>query len=387
MPATDVMAAPSKAATRSPHLLRRPVCVAAAYTILLRVVYGIYGAWLCDRLYFDPRLVNSNSFTDHLIPRGDRLLYATLGLWERFDTLWYIHIAQYGYDRPAAIVFYPLYPWLIRGFAWAIHPPLAAALVVSTLAAFFFFWGIQRLVELDDPGSMATRTLLIAGVWPASFILFAGYAEAQVLAFTVWSIYFARQGRWHIAGLLGMGAGASKAVGCFVAVPLAFLGYKEKTWRAWTAFLTLVPPLLFAIWTRHAGFGSASDVYPKFWAVTVQFPLVTLAQCAVRFLAGGLDLLFKLNFASLAIVGALSLARRMRTEYKLYAIAVILLFLTKNADPLLNETLRYVLVVFPAFLGLASLVRRPLGVVLLSVILVLIHGVLLLKFFEWSLVA
>ena len=107
----------------------------------------------------------------------------------------------------------------------------------------------------------------------------------------------------------------------------------------------------------------------------------------VRFFTGGVDLLFKLNFVSLVIVGALALLKRMRTEYKLYAVAVILLFLCKNAQPLLNETLRYVLVIFPAFIGLALRVKGTLGLIVLSALLLLIHAALLLKYFEWSMVA
>jgi hypothetical protein len=372
--------------TRGLRVLGWPVCIAAIYTIVLRIVYGLYGALMLDRLYLDPHLVNSN-FTDHLIPRSDRFLYATLGVWERFDTLWYIHIAQFGYDRPATIVFYPLYPLLIRASSWLFHPALLAALVISTTSTFFYFWGIQRLVELDYTRGMAIRTVFLAGIWPAAFILFAGYAESPVLAFSVWSIYFARKGRWPLVGLLGMFAGATKAVGCFVVAPLAFIGYKNKTWRAWTAGLALLPPLAFALWTRHAGLGSSADIYPKYWTSTVEFPLLTLAQCVVRFFTGGFDLLFKLNFVALVTVGALALLKRMRTEYKLYAVAVILLFLCKNSHPLLNETLRYVLVIFPAFIGLALRVKRALGLIVLSALLLLIHAILLLKYFEWSLVA
>src|SRR5690349_1575382 len=197
-----------------------PVRVAAIYTLVLRVVYGVYGAALSGHLDINPRLMNSNALTDHLISRSDRFLYAILGVWERFDTVWYVHIAQNGYDRPPAIVFYPLFPLLIRLGTWVLHPPILVALVISSVASFFFFWGIQQLLELDSPRITALLTVYVAGMWPASVILLAGYAEALVLAFSVWSLYFARKSRWPMAGLIGILAGASKAVGCFVAVPL-----------------------------------------------------------------------------------------------------------------------------------------------------------------------
>lgn len=62
------------------------------------------------------------------------------------------------------------------------------------------------------------------------------------------------------------------------------------------------------------------------------------------------------------------------------------MFLCKKTDPLLQSTMRYAAVVFPAFIGLALLMKRPIGLVVLSVFLVLLNGVLLLKLFEWSLV-
>lgn len=363
----------------------KPWQFAAVFTAALRLLYTLYGAFWSSRIVINPVLLHSNSFVDHLIARDNRFLYAVLGVWERFDTLWYIHIAQHGYDRPAAIVFYPLYPLLIRAASWVIHPPLAAALAIATVAAFFSFWGLQQLLELDYPRSTAIRAVFLAGIWPASCILLAAYAEPLVLAFTVWSLYFARQKRWVLAGLLGFFGGASKAVGCFVAVPLAWIGLRQKTWRVWTAGLALVPPAAFALWNRLSGFGSAADIYPRYWAVTVRFPLVTLFHCVLKFFNGGLNLLFLLNFAALITVSCLAW-KSARTDYRLYTGTVVLLFLTKHADPLLNETMRYVLVVFPAFLGLALAVKRPISLATLSIFLLLLHGILLLAFFRWSLV-
>jgi hypothetical protein len=360
--------------------------MAAAYTIVLRAAYALYAAIMLDRLHLDPRLVYSNAFTDRLMPRTNGFLYATLGVWERFDTLWYLHIAREGYDRPAAAVFYPLYPALIRAISWLAHPPLLAALVVSTAASFFFFWGLQVLVEFDLPRGTAIRAVYLAGLWPASFMLLAGYPDSLVAAFSVWSLCFARKNHWWLAGLLGMFAAASKAVGCVVVVPLAFLGWRSRNWRAAASALCLAPPLLYSLWARLSGLGPISEVYSRYWHTSAEFPWVTLALCLHRFVSGGLDLLFKFNFVFFALICGLALLMRVRTEYKLYAAAMLLMFLCKKTDPLLQSTMRYVVVVFPAFIGLALAVKRPIGLVVLSVFLVLLNGVLLLKLFEWSLV-
>lgn len=372
---------------RNFEVLTRPVWVAALYTVLLRTVYAVYGALLAERLSLDSRLIHSNRFTDHLMQRSEGWRYALLGVWERFDTLWYLHIAQYGYDRPEGTVFYPLYPLLVRVISWLIHPPLLAALVISTIACFFYFWGIQSLVELDSSRKTAIMSVYFAGLWPAGFMLFAGYAESMVGACSVWAIYFARVGRWPLAGILGLLAGATKAVGGLVAVPLAYLALRNRPARAWISALPLLPAIAFTVWVRLAGFGSVSDAYTRFWRTSVEFPWMTLVQSLRRVFTGGSDLLFLLNFISVVAVCCLVLLMPARTEYKLYTVAVLVLFMSKKTDPLLQSTMRYLVVVFPAFTALALLLRnRAAGLIVLSVFFLLLNGILLYGFFEWGLV-
>src|SRR5215472_16309212 len=107
---------------------------AVFYTVGLRTAYALAAFLLRGSLTADPSLIRGNDFTDHLMSPDHPLSYALLGVWARFDTLWYLHIAQVGYDRQAAIVFYPLYPALIHVLSWIVQPPLAAALAISTAA-------------------------------------------------------------------------------------------------------------------------------------------------------------------------------------------------------------------------------------------------------------
>ena len=90
----------------------------------LRAFYTGAGALAAVFLHPDPALIHSNVLTDNL-PAPVGWHYALLGIWQRFDTLWYLHIAERGYDQPAGVVFYPLYPWLIRALS-AVTDLLAA---------------------------------------------------------------------------------------------------------------------------------------------------------------------------------------------------------------------------------------------------------------------
>src|SRR3981081_352169 len=113
--------------------------IALAMTGALRVFYSAMAAAFLPFLHPDPALIHSNELTESL-PAPYGLHYALLGIWERFDPLWYVRMATRGYDLPMAVIFYPLYPAAIR-LVSMLMPVMAAALLVSTGAAFFFFWG------------------------------------------------------------------------------------------------------------------------------------------------------------------------------------------------------------------------------------------------------
>src|SRR5260370_33365577 len=133
--------------------------IALAMTGALRVFYLAVASASLPFLHPDPVLIHSNELTENL-PAPCGLHYALLGIWERFDTLWYLRIAKRGYDLPAGVVFYPLYPWLIRSLS-GLAGPMTAALLISTVAAFFYFWGLLRLGS-EFPNAQSLRTVMLA---------------------------------------------------------------------------------------------------------------------------------------------------------------------------------------------------------------------------------
>src|SRR5271157_3430432 len=100
--------------------------IALAMTVAGRVFFSAVAAVFSLFLHPDAALIHSNALTESL-PAPHGLHYALLGIWERFDTLWYLRIAQHGYDLPMAVIFYPLYPLAIRAASWGL-PAIAAAL-------------------------------------------------------------------------------------------------------------------------------------------------------------------------------------------------------------------------------------------------------------------
>jgi len=357
---------------------------ALIWTIAFRVIYSALGALATPYLKLNPALIRSNDLTDNLMQPISGWPYRFLGVWERFDTLWYIEISQYGYARPDAVVFFPLYPLLIRLLSAAISP-LAAALFISTVAAFFVFWGFQKLLRLDLPEDIAKRALLFFALWPTAFILFAGYPESLLIALMIWAVWFARAGKWWLAGILGLLAGLTKAVGFCIIVPLAVLAFKEWRWRTWPSFLPLLaaPIMTLTIWL--SGNSLASDAYPKHWRTEIAFPLLTL-WASLREAFTTFDAVLLLNLTALIVVFVPTFLKRIRAEYVLFSLSALLMFLTKKTDPLLQSSSRYALAVFPAFASLATFIKHPFLIAFSLLAMCLLQFLLLWSFFEWALV-
>lgn len=131
------------------------------FTIVLRVLTSVF-AWRFGQAIPPNLSVAARNLSRAAFVPGDGWRYLLFGIWERFDSVWYLHIASDGYDRPAAIVFYPLYPMLIRSVTRLVREPMAAALLISTVATFFLLWGIQELAAMEWPGREATAMILLA---------------------------------------------------------------------------------------------------------------------------------------------------------------------------------------------------------------------------------
>lgn len=331
--------------------------MALLLTLSLRIAYSVLGALFGLFLPVNWSLIYSNALTETLPPPNHGAHYLLLGIWERFDTLWYLHIARYGYDRPDAIVFYPLYPYLIRILSWLLQP-LAASLLISTVATFLLLWGFQSLLRIDLDPDVVRRSFILYAAWPSSFIFFAGYPESLLLAFMLWSLYFARKQSWAAAVALAVAAEMTKAVGMIMTVPLFIMAVRRRTASAWSVLLTPLGALAFPAWVRWSGHGTISSAYEHSWRTKTAAPWTTLGVAAEHLLHQP-DALLILNLLSLIVICALIALSRTKVEYKVFALAAILLVLCKETDPPLQSMMRYVLVVFPAFIGAAQLLETP----------------------------
>jgi len=166
-------------------------------------------------------------------------LRGRLEIWNRWDALNYQKIAQFGYSatgemRPL-LVFYPLYPWLVRMVAFISRDYLISAFIVSTLASFVTAIVLLRLVELDFSKTLAQRAVWFLFIFPTSYFLHIGYTESLFLMLALGSIYSARKQCWLLAGVLGALTCLTRANGLVLLPVLATVAAHQywslRRWR------------------------------------------------------------------------------------------------------------------------------------------------------------
>jgi hypothetical protein len=328
--------------------------IALTFTVALRIVFSAIAAVLSFFLHPVPALIRSNALTDNL-PRPGTIHYALLGVWERFDTLWYLHIAQHGYDQPMAVIFYPLYPSMIR-VVGVIMPSTLASLVISTAAAFFCFWGLLRLAQMDGEAPGRMETLLWLAVWPSSFVLFAGYAESLTLGLIVWAVIFARQQRWEFATFCGCLAGLSRPSGVLVAIPLFVLAWRSRRLRSLIVILSPIGLLSYWVWLRWSGRLSVVEAYRIYQGATFAPPWASLAEI-FRLVVGHGDALLGVKFVLVALAFGLQPAARSPARRQALCAGRHTQMLMYTGRPLLGGP-RYVLPMYPAFLAIGGYAAR-----------------------------
>ncbi|MDX6664568.1 MAG: hypothetical protein QOG68_774 [Solirubrobacteraceae bacterium] len=310
-------------------------------------------------------------------PVGD-LLVAPAARW---DSVWYLQIAQHGYADTTHAAFFPLYPLLARVVGAPFGSALVGGLLVSFAASIAALALLHRLALLELGAAPARAAVWLLACFPTAFFLSAVYAEALFLALALGSVYAARTGSWGWAGALGGLAATTRSAGVLLLVALVLLWWtRSERRRDDLANLLWVPVGLAAYcvglalagldgmapfhaqeqWFRHfAGpFVGVWDGAVAAWDGARQ--LLSGARTPIYFTkAGGdpyLNAAHNLElFATLLAVVPMTVGvlRRLPLAYGAYVVAALALPLSYPVEPQpLMSLPRFVLVLFPLFLWL-----------------------------------
>ncbi|MDF2671065.1 MAG: putative integral rane protein [Paenibacillus sp.] len=170
--------------------------------------------------------------------------------WFEYDSYHYINIATNGYQSTGEdqnlIVFYPLYPFLIKLLHYVIPDYYVtimdtyivnadyyiAGLIVSNLFLLIGLYYLVRLVELEWKDSeLASSSAKYLLIFPISFFFSIIYTESVFVTLCILSFYSMRKSRWLTAGLFAMLAALTRNQGVLLAIPIVVEMAVQQDWR------------------------------------------------------------------------------------------------------------------------------------------------------------
>jgi 4-amino-4-deoxy-L-arabinose transferase-like glycosyltransferase len=307
-------------------------------------------------------------------------------IWARWDSDFFLRIAQHGYDDASA-AFNPLYPALIAGLGRALFGHyLLAGLVISLLCCLGSFVLLYRLAAERLGIEGGARSVLYLAVFPMTIFLQAVYSESLFLLLVLAAFTFAERQRFAGAGLAAGLAILTRTAGLALLPALALLAWRHRDRRRALAGIALAVPVAaiypLVLWQQLGdpwAFTDAQDRWHRhlsragpfggIWAGLVagwhglqQFvvghgtyvpganPMHAAAENVQALVYLGL-------FLALAIVAW----RRFGAPYGLFALGSLAIPLSYPSSrwPLLSLP-RFGLVVFPLFLAVAAVTAtRP----------------------------
>jgi len=283
----------------------------------------------------------------------------------RWDSFWYLDVAQNGYSvgqnswELSNIVFFPLYPFLIKIISFFTFGNVIFAAWLSSV--FFLFLGLFylfKLVKEFHPEINPYLPVIFLLVFPTAFFLNAVYTESLFLFLSVATFYYARKKNFVYAGIFGLLSSLTRITGVLLFIPLIWEYLKNYNFHLKPAFnLKILPIFLVPLGT----FGFFLYHYFKFGNFFLFLEIQKNWGRAFAFQKDHFDFFSNpaiVNFCldALFIIFVLVVLyfvfKKLRASYGLYMLATLIVVLSTGTFMSIG---RYILVLFPIYILLASI--------------------------------
>jgi Gpi18-like mannosyltransferase len=216
-------------------------------------------------------------------------------------------------------------------------------------------------MEIGCTPSTAERAVFYACFFPVSHFFSLPFTESLFFLFTVGTFYLAVREKWTAAGIVGIGATATRFVGLMVIPALALIWWQKHRRLSPAVMLTTVPALGFAGFCAymHAAYGDA------LWFLHAQSSYghsMQWGMALVHYVRSPRAFIFTpwhfypLHFASVIIAGVATAALLWRRNYALAIYLMGCVAVPLSVD--LATMTRYVMGSFPLFIGIAYLTEN-----------------------------
>jgi Gpi18-like mannosyltransferase len=311
----------------------------------------------------------------------------------KWDSPHYMFIAENGYvnegDPANFIVFFPLYPLLVKLITFDFTYVNLSGLIVSNVCSIAVVIYLFKLVKFDYSDSVAKKAVLYLSVFPTAYFLSAAYTESLFLALVIASIYYARNSKWPLAGFLGSLASLTRIAGLLLLPVLVVEYFHQKEWKIKATnlklFWTSLPVFGFLAYLIinylvTGGFFTFMEIERVHWYQTLD-PVGGLSGALGWLVSNEFPRNLTLGYAQVifAVFGFLmvlaSYMAKLRPSYQVY---LLLTWMLSVSTGFWISVPRYVLTMFPMFTILALYSQKRI----VTITIVAISSVAL-GYFTW----
>ncbi len=354
----------------------------------------LFIAWFSQYFRASAQYFSSDSATSHFAFSSFRFL----DVWGRWDSGWYLKIAQQGYlfsnvgeQQGNSFAFFPLYPSLIKLFSLIVSQQflnqeiwLLIAVVLSNLFFLFglvIFYFLVKNILLDksktekETQNLAAKSVFFLLLFPTSFFFSAAYSEALFFLLVVSSFSLMKNKKYLLASLIISVASITRPYGILLLLPLLISYFQDRKWQIskinWQLFSFVWPILAlgtyaYYCYTQTGDFLAFLHAQGE-WSRQFSWPWQSILD--PRHFIGYVTPVEKLLTVASFIPMFLSF-KFLPISWAIWANAV-------NLIPLLSGTissnLRFLIVLFPIYVVLAIMSQQKpqLEKIILAIFLVL----------------
>lgn len=296
-----------------------------------------------------------------------------------WDGIWYMRIVRFGYpsyvpksitydDTQARVAFFPAYPYLVRAVDRILPGgDTFAALFLNLVLGAGFICLIGILTREWFGVQHARRAMVLAAIFPGSFVLSFAYSEALLLALAALCLLLLHRERWFAAGIVAMIATAARPNGISVAIAcgVSALMAVKATHKIRPLIAPLLAPIGFLVFqllidTHTEERGIWFRVQTQAWDEGASFGITALRRTLDAFtqpLTSPTDLITAMSFLGCILFIVVAWKKhRVPIEAAAYSAVIVALMLlpaTVTARP------RFLFTAFPLLIAFSVWLDEP----------------------------
>ena len=305
----------------------------------------------------------------------------------QWDSFWYLDIAQDGYsfkgpEKLSNIVFFPLYPLLIRAASFLTGGNfILSGWILNCLFLLLALFYFLKLVKEFHPEINPYLPLILLLIFPTAFFLNTIYTESLFLFLSLATFYYGLKKKFLWSGIFGLFASLTRVTGILLFIPLVWEYLKNCDFNLKQLLnLKILPLFLIPLGTlsfllyHHFRFGDfllffkVENWWGRAFVLNKDHFLLSSNPAIANFL---LDILFVISI----LIIIYFVFKKLRISYGLYMSLTVIIALSSGT---LMSIGRYLLVLFPIYILGASIKNQYLqqAWIFISILLLAIYTIL-----------